>query len=141
MDLSPLQVFSVATAMIPFLENDDANRALMGANMQRQAVPLVRPQVPLVKTGIERRAANDSGAAIASDIDGIVQDVTAKCITIHGYDGDISTFTAAQLCALQPGDVYSPSADCRERRSASKRVRRLPTGLRRATANWRLAAT
>ena len=91
-DLSPLQVFSVATAMIPFLENDAADRALMGSNMQRQAVPLVRPQVPLVKTGIERRAANDSGASVASDIDGVVQDVTAKGLTIRGYDGEISTF-------------------------------------------------
>jgi DNA-directed RNA polymerase subunit beta len=88
MDLSPLQVFSVATAMIPFLENDDANRALMGSNMQRQAVPLVRPQVPLVKTGIERRAALDSGAAVTADIDGVVEQVTAKGITIRGYDND-----------------------------------------------------
>jgi DNA-directed RNA polymerase subunit beta len=88
MDLSPLQVFSVATAMIPFLENDDANRALMGSNMQRQAVPLVRPQVPLVKTGIEKRAALDSGAAVTSDVDGVVEGVTAKGITVRGYSGD-----------------------------------------------------
>ncbi|HEX8551272.1 MAG TPA: DNA-directed RNA polymerase subunit beta [Abditibacteriaceae bacterium] len=88
MDLSPLQVFSVATAMIPFLENDDANRALMGSNMQRQAVPLVRPQVPLVKTGIERRAAMDSGASVTADIDGVVEQVTAKGITIRGYDNE-----------------------------------------------------
>jgi len=92
MDLSPLQVFSVPTAMIPFLENDDANRALMGANMQRQAVPLIRPQVPIVKTGIEVRAAEDSGAAIVTDIDGVVEDVTAKSVTIKGYNGEISHF-------------------------------------------------
>jgi DNA-directed RNA polymerase subunit beta len=92
MDLSPLQVFSVATAMIPFLENDAADRALMGSNMQRQAVPLVRPQVPLVKTGIERRAAHDSGAAVVSDIDGVVDDVTAKGIAIRGYDDEVSYF-------------------------------------------------
>lgn len=90
MDLSPLQVFSVATAMIPFLENDDANRALMGSNMQRQAVPLLRPQVPLVKTGIEVRAALDSGAAVTSDIDGVVDDVTAKGIAVRGYDGEVT---------------------------------------------------
>ena len=92
MDLSPLQVFSVATAMIPFLENDDANRALMGSNMQRQAVPLVRPQVPLVKTGIEKRAALDSGAAVVCDIDGVVVDVSAKGIAIKGYDDEDATY-------------------------------------------------
>ncbi|MBV9469693.1 MAG: DNA-directed RNA polymerase subunit beta, partial [Abitibacteriaceae bacterium] len=89
MDLSPLQVFSVATAMIPFLENDDANRALMGSNMQRQAVPLLRPQVPLVKTGIELRAALDSGAAVVSDVDGVIDDVTAKGIAVRGYDDEV----------------------------------------------------
>ncbi|BCM94081.1 DNA-directed RNA polymerase subunit beta [Abditibacteriota bacterium] len=88
MDTSPLQVFSVATGLIPFLENDDANRALMGANMQRQAVPLLRPDVPLVKTGIEKRVATDSGAAVTADIDGIVSEVSAKSITLAGYDGD-----------------------------------------------------
>ncbi len=90
MDLSPLQVFSVATAMIPFLENDAADRALMGSNMQRQAVPLIRPQVPLVKTGIEVRAALDSGAAVTSDIEGVVDDVTAKGIAVRGYDGEVA---------------------------------------------------
>jgi DNA-directed RNA polymerase subunit beta len=88
MDSSALQVFSVATSLIPFLENDDANRALMGANMQRQAVPLLRPDVPMVKTGLERRAAVDSGAAVVSDVDGIVADISAKAITIRDYDGD-----------------------------------------------------
>src|SRR5690606_34104873 len=88
MDISPLQVFSVPTVMIPFLENDDANRALMGANMQRQAVPLVRPQVPLVKTGIERRAAHDSASAVFSDVDGEVIDVTARSITIRSHNGE-----------------------------------------------------
>ena len=61
MDVSPKQVVSVATSMIPFLENDDANRALMGANMQRQAVPLIKPQAPIVGTGMEYKAARDSG--------------------------------------------------------------------------------
>jgi DNA-directed RNA polymerase subunit beta len=89
MDISPLQVFSVPTAMIPFLENDDANRALMGSNMQRQAVPLLRPQVPLVKTGIEARAARDSGSAVVSDVDGVIEDVTAKSITVKSYDGEL----------------------------------------------------
>ena len=66
MDVSPRQMVSVATAMIPFLEHDDANRALMGANMQRQAVPLVRSEAPLVGTGMEETVARDSGAAIAA---------------------------------------------------------------------------
>src|SRR5688572_33120658 len=66
MDVSPKQVVSVATALIPFLEHDDANRALMGANMQRQAVPLVRPQAPIVGTGVEYLAARDSGQVVVS---------------------------------------------------------------------------
>ncbi len=92
MELSPLQVFSAATSLIPFLENDDANRALMGANMQRQAVPLLRPDVPLVKTGLERRIATDSGAAITSDMDGTIKEVSSKSITVEGYDGDEVTY-------------------------------------------------
>ena len=66
MDVSPRQIVSVATAMIPFLENDDANRALMGSNMQRQAVPLLKPQAPIVGTGIEYKAAVDSGVITKS---------------------------------------------------------------------------
>ncbi|MDQ3815464.1 MAG: DNA-directed RNA polymerase subunit beta [Armatimonadota bacterium] len=89
-DLSPLQVFSVPTALIPFLENDDANRALMGSNMQRQAVPLLRPEVPLVKTGLEVRAALDSGAAMVSDVNGVVEDVDAKRVVVRGYDGELA---------------------------------------------------
>ena len=70
MDVSPKQVVSVATALIPFLEHDDANRALMGANMQRQAVPLVRPQAPVIGTGVEHQAAQDSGQVLVSRHDG-----------------------------------------------------------------------
>ena len=65
MDVSPTQIWSVATALIPFLEHDDANRALMGSNMQRQAVPLLRPDPPLIGTGMERRAASDTGDVVA----------------------------------------------------------------------------
>lgn len=83
MDVSPKQVVSVATAAIPFLENDDANRALMGANMQRQAVPLLVPQAPFVGTGIEHRAAKDSGVTIVSRHAGIVERVTAREISIR----------------------------------------------------------
>jgi DNA-directed RNA polymerase subunit beta len=73
MDVSPKQVVSVATSMIPFLENDDANRALMGANMQRQAVPLLSPKRPIVGTGMEYKAARDSGVVIIAENDGVVE--------------------------------------------------------------------
>ena len=82
MDISPKQIVSVATSMIPFLENDDANRALMGANMQRQAVPLLKPQAPMVGTGMEHRAAKDSGVCVVSEVSGVVKRVTATEIII-----------------------------------------------------------
>ena len=83
MDVSPKQVVSVATALIPFLENDDANRALMGANMQRQAVPLIKPEAPLIGTGMEYRAAIDSGVCTISKTDGVVERVTADEIWVR----------------------------------------------------------
>src|SRR5579862_4801610 len=83
MDVSPKQIVSVATALIPFLEHDDANRALMGANMQRQAVPLLRPQAPLVGTGMEYRAAKDSGGVVVAEESGKVVGVTADRIEIE----------------------------------------------------------
>jgi len=92
MDVSPMQLFSVATSLIPFLENDDANRALMGSNMQRQAVPLVRPSAPLVKTGLEQRVALDSGAIVVSEVSGIVKEVDAREIVVESYDGGIYTY-------------------------------------------------
>ena len=82
MDVSPKQIVSVSTACIPFLEHDDANRALMGANMQRQAVPLLRPQAPIVGTGLEYRAAIDAGNVVISEQTGTVEDVDANSITI-----------------------------------------------------------
>ncbi|MGI6405953.1 MAG: DNA-directed RNA polymerase subunit beta [Syntrophaceticus sp.] len=89
MDVSPKQVVSVAAALIPFLENDDANRALMGANMQRQAVPLLRTEAPLVGTGIEYRVALDSGVMVTSDDAGVVERVTADEIRIRGDSGRV----------------------------------------------------
>ena len=86
-DVSPQQIVSVAAALIPFLEHDDANRALMGANMQRQAVPLLRPEVPLVGTGIERQAAVDSGQVIIAEEDGEVTSATANFITLRYRSG------------------------------------------------------
>ena len=87
MDVSPKMMVSVATAMIPFLENDDANRALMGANMQRQAVPLMVTENPIVGTGMEYKAAVDSGVCVLAKEDGLVTNVTADMITIYSDDG------------------------------------------------------
>lgn len=86
-DVSPKQIVSIATSCIPFLENDDANRALMGANMQRQAVPLVNPQSPVVGTGVEFEAARDSGDAVVAKEDGVVTYVDAKRITLDTKEG------------------------------------------------------
>ncbi|MGL5754433.1 MAG: DNA-directed RNA polymerase subunit beta [Paraclostridium sp.] len=88
MDISPKQVVSIATAMIPFLENDDANRALMGSNMQRQAVPLVRREAPIIGTGVEYRAAKDSGAVVVARNSGIADRVSADEIIIKREDGN-----------------------------------------------------
>ena len=87
MDVSPRQMVSVATAMIPFLEHDDANRALMGANMQRQAVPLVRSEAPLVGTGMELRAAIDAGDVVVAEKAGVVEEVSADYVTVMADDG------------------------------------------------------
>ena len=93
MDVSPKQVVSVATAMIPFLENDDANRALMGSNMQRQAVPLLRREAPVVGTAIEYRAAVDSGAVVVAKNDGVVEKVSARQVVIRREDGEVDNYS------------------------------------------------
>ncbi len=85
-DVSPKQLVSVAAALIPFLENDDANRALMGSNMQRQAVPLIKAEAPLVGTGMEEVVARDSGAAIAARRTGVVDQVDATRIVIRATE-------------------------------------------------------
>ena len=85
MDVAPNQIVSVAASLIPFLEHDDANRALMGSNMQRQAVPLLRPQAPIVGTGLERRAAMDSRALVVAEMDGVIEFVDATKIVVR-YD-------------------------------------------------------
>ena len=91
MDVSPMQLVSVSTALIPFLEHDDANRALMGSNMQRQAVPLLKPESPLVGTGMESRVARDSGQVIMSDVNGVVTEVTGEQISIVDENGELHT--------------------------------------------------
>lgn len=92
MDISPRQMVSVGTAMIPFLEHDDANRALMGANMQRQAVPLVKAEAPLVGTGMEYRAAVDAGDVVVAEAGGVIEDLCADYVTIHQDDGHRRTY-------------------------------------------------
>ena len=89
-DVAPQQLVSVATALIPFLENDDANRALMGANMQRQGVPLLRSEAPLVGTGMEARVAKDSGATVVAKYDGVVDAVDANRIVVRSLSGDVA---------------------------------------------------
>ena len=104
MDVSPTQIWSVATALIPFLEHDDANRALMGSNMQRQAVPLLRPEPPLIGTGMERRAAIDTGDVVVAEETGEVTYVDAERIVVGKTDA-----RAAQVHALQPGHADRPA--------------------------------
>src|SRR5204862_6939253 len=85
MDVSPKQIVSASAALIPFLEHDDANRALMGANMQKQAVPLLRPEAPFVGTGVEKRIAGDAGDVMLAEGNGIVTEVTGEHVTVE-YD-------------------------------------------------------
>jgi DNA-directed RNA polymerase subunit beta len=92
MDVSPKQIISIAAALIPFLEHDDANRALMGANMQRQAVPLLRSEAPIVGTGVEFRAAVDAGDVVLADDAGIVEEVSADDIVIRERTGNLRTY-------------------------------------------------
>ncbi len=103
MDVSPRQMVSVATAMIPFLEHDDANRALMGANMQRQAVPLVRSEAPLVGTGMELRAAIDAGDVVVADKTGVIEEVSADYITVMADDGTRQTYRMRKFARSNHG--------------------------------------
>ncbi|PPJ00021.1 DNA-directed RNA polymerase subunit beta, partial [Nocardia nova] len=103
MDVSPRQMVSVATAMIPFLEHDDANRALMGANMQRQAVPLIRSESPLVGTGMELRAAVDAGDVVVNEKPGVVEEVSADYITVMHDDGTRKSYRMRKFARSNQG--------------------------------------
>ncbi|MEW6523285.1 MAG: DNA-directed RNA polymerase subunit beta [Bacillota bacterium] len=103
MDVSPKQVVSIATALIPFLENDDANRALMGSNMQRQAVPLLQPESPLVGTGVEFKAAQDSGVVVFAKRAGIVERATAEEILIRTADGQHDRYRLMKFARSNQG--------------------------------------
>ncbi len=102
-DISPKMLVSIATAMIPFLENDDANRALMGSNMQRQAVPLIRTESPIVGTGMEYKAAVDSGVCVIARRDGVINDVSAKKIEVLCEDGTIDSYPLTKFMRSNQG--------------------------------------
>jgi DNA-directed RNA polymerase subunit beta len=107
MDVSPRQMVSVATSLIPFLEHDDANRALMGANMQRQAVPLVRSESPLVGTGMEGYAAIDAGDVLTADKAGVVSEVSADAVTIQLDEGGTQTYYLRKFDRSNQGTSYN----------------------------------
>ncbi len=107
MDVSPKQVVAVATACIPFLENDDSNRALMGANMQRQAVPLIQPHAPLVGTGIEYKTAHDSGDALISEHAGVVEYVDAREVRVRRDDGSLDKYKLMKFRRSNGGKNYN----------------------------------
>ncbi len=117
MDVSPKQVVSVATALIPFLEHDDANRALMGSNMQRQAVPLLEPESPIVGTGMEGRAARDSGQVLVARRGGLVTSVTAERILVETDAGDLDEYKLLKFVRSNQGTCINqrPIVDVGER--------------------------
>jgi DNA-directed RNA polymerase subunit beta len=124
MDVSPKQVVSVATALIPFLEHDDANRALMGSNMQRQAVPLLEPEAPIVGTGMEERAARDSGQVVVSKHDGVVISVTAERIRIDADSGDLDEYRLQKFVRSNQGTCINqrPIVDLGQRVKAGEAI-------------------
>ena len=110
MDVSPMQLVSVSTSLIPFLEHDDANRALMGSNMQRQAVPLLRPEAPLVGTGMEERVARDSGQVVLSQCDGIVMEATGERIVVRDGDGEDHAYRLMKFIRSNQGTCVNQRA-------------------------------
>jgi len=121
MDVSPRQTVSVATALIPFLEHDDVNRALMGANMQRQAVPLLRPQAPICGTGIERQVAIDSGQVVVSEVDGEVMSASARQIEVMDDEGSLHSYRLRKY-------VRSNAGTCINQRPIVRKGERVAAG-------------
>ena len=146
----PKQLVSVAASLIPFLENDDANRALMGSNMQRQAVPLLRAEAPLIGTGMETVTAQDSGAVVVARRDGIVD---VRRLRAHHHPrrsqrrrhalarSDGGHLSADQVQTLEPEHLHQPETDRQARRSVSRRATSSLTARARTAASWRWAAT
>ena len=121
MDVSPMQLVSVAASLIPFLENDDANRALMGSNMQRQAVPLLRADSPLIGTGMERVVARDSGVSVVARHNGIVESVDASRIVVKIDDNEydesgtgVDIYNLIKFATVKPEYLHEPAAGCQD---------------------------
>jgi DNA-directed RNA polymerase subunit beta len=117
MDVSPKQIVSVSTALIPFVEHDDANRALMGANMQKQAVPLVVPEAPYIGTGVEARAARDAGDVLIAEGEGTVTEISGDTVTVEyrpgpegpaRHDAGTQGLPPLQVPPLQPEHLHQP---------------------------------
>ena len=106
MDVSPMQIMSVSAGLIPFLEHDDANRALMGSNMQRQAVPLLRPQAPIIGTGIEKRVARDSGQVVMAKVNGVVTSVTGREIIVTDVEGNDVVHPLVKFARTNQGTCF-----------------------------------
>ena len=149
MDVSPKQLVSVAASLIPFLENDDANRALMGSNMQRQSVPLLRAESPYVGTGMEKIAARDSGAVVIAKRNGVVDYVDSERIIVkadHHVDGTISREVTADIYTLVKFKRSNQNTCINQRPIVGvgedvKKARSLPTGRVPIAASWLSAAT
>ena len=150
MDVSPKQLVSVAASLIPFLENDDANRALMGSNMQRQAVPLLRADAPYVGTGMERVTARDSGAVVLCKRAGMVDSVDSERIIVrvegNAHEGQLSREVGADIYQLTKFKRSNQNTCINQKPivrqgSASERARCWPTALAPIWANWRWGAT
>ena len=148
MDVSPKQIVSVSTALIPFVEHDDANRALMGANMQKQAVPLVVPEAPYIGTGVEARAARDAGDVILAEADGTVVEVSGDQITVEykaGPEGPHRPPLVARSTAWPSSAVPTRTRPSTRRSSSTRATGRrgdvLADGPPPTTASWRWART
>ena len=111
MDVSPKQIVGLSAALIPFLENDDANRALMGSNMQRQAVPLLKPNAPVVGTGMEFVAARDSGALVRAKRPGTVESVDASRIVVRTKEGGVDIYNLIKFQRSNQATCINPEAD------------------------------
>ena len=146
-DVSPKQLVSVAAALIPFLENDDANRALMGSNMQRQAVPLIKAEAPLVGTGMEEVVARDSGAAIAARRTGVVDQVDATRIVIRATEETDPSKPGVDIYRLRKFQRSNQNTCINQRPlvhvgdRGRRPARSSPTVLRPISAIWRSART
>src|SRR5207244_2853950 len=144
-DVSPKQLVSVAASLIPFLENDDANRALMGSNMQRQAVPLIKGEAPLVGTGMERVTARDSGAVVLCKRDGVVDQVDSERIIVRvesDHSGGLSREVGADIYPLNKSKRYNQNT-CRKQKTLTRMAssKLYPRHGRKATSTLRPRAS